>query len=134
ENFHAQRKAPESLDAWGLVARALSHFWRVTREDNLLAQRLLEQAIAIDPDYAQALAVLAVSHAFGGHMGWQDAAAAVPVVERAALEAVRADAEDPWAHLALATAYLHLGRFDDSLAEFEIALSLNSNFSLPQGY
>ena len=134
ENFHAQRKAPESLDAWGLVVRALSHFWRVTREDNLEAQRLLEQAIAIDPHYAQALAVFAVSRSFAGHMGWQDAAAAVPVVERAAREAVRADAEDPWAHLALATAYLHLGRFDDSLAEFEIALSLNSNFSLAQGY
>jgi TolB-like protein len=134
ENFHAQRKAPESLDAWGLVVRALSHFWRVTREDNLLAQRLLEQAIAIDPDYAQALAVFAVSRAFGGHMGWQDAAAGVPVVERMAREAVRADAEDPWAHLALATAYVHLGRFDDSLAEFELALSLNPNFSLAQGY
>src|SRR4029077_20917070 len=35
ENFRAQRKAPESLDAWDLVMRALSHYWRVTREDNL---------------------------------------------------------------------------------------------------
>ena len=31
ENFHAKRKAPDSMDAWGLVMRALSHFWRVTR-------------------------------------------------------------------------------------------------------
>src|SRR4249919_3435997 len=48
ENFHAQRKAPDSMDAWDLVMRALSHYWRVTREDNLKAQALLEQAIAID--------------------------------------------------------------------------------------
>src|SRR4029077_7359881 len=48
ENFRARRKAPENLDAWGLVMRALSHYWRVTREDNLKAQALLEQAIAID--------------------------------------------------------------------------------------
>ena len=67
-------------------------------------------------------------------MNTEDAAIAVPVAERAAMGAVRADGEDPWAHLALATVYVHLGRFDDSLAEFEIALRLNSNFSLALGY
>jgi TolB-like protein len=134
ENFHAQRKAPDSMDAWDLVMRALSHYWRVTREDNLKAQALLEQAIAIDADYAQALAVLAVSHTFGAHMGWEDAATAVSIAERTGLAAVRADSDDPWAHLALATAYVYLRRFDDSLAEFELALRLNSNFALAQGY
>lgn len=134
ESFHAQRKAPESLDAWDLVMRALSHYWRVTREDNHLARQFLERAIALSPDYAQALAVFAVSTMFGAHMGWQDAAVAVPVAERAALDAVRADIDDPWAHLALATIHLHKGRFEESLAEFEWALRLNPNFSLALGY
>src|SRR5207342_3672073 len=31
ENFRASRKPPESLDAWDLVMRALSHYWRITR-------------------------------------------------------------------------------------------------------
>ncbi len=134
ENFRAQRKAPESLDAWDLVMRALSHYWRVTREDNLAAQRLLEQAIAIDPNYAQALAVLAVSLTFGTHMGWEDRATAVPPAERAALAAMRADGEDPWAHLALGSVYVYQGRIEDALAVFETALRLNPNFSLAQGY
>jgi TolB-like protein len=134
ENFRAQRKAPESLDAWDLVMRALAHFWRVTREDNVVTQALLEQAIAIDPNYAQALAVLAVSHAFGARMGWEDAATATPVAERAAVAAVRADGEDPWAHLALACAHVYRGRLEDSLAAFEQALRLNPNFSLALGY
>ena len=47
-------------------------FWRVTREDNIAAQALLEKAIAIDPNYGQALGVLAASHTFGAHMGWAD--------------------------------------------------------------
>ena len=59
ENFRAQRKPPDSLDAWDLVMRALSHYWRVTRQDNVVAQALLEKAIAIDPNYGQALGVLA---------------------------------------------------------------------------
>ena len=101
ENFRAQRKPPDSMDAWDLVMRALSHYWRVTRQDNVVAQALLEKAIAIDPNYGQALGVLATSHTFSAHMGWADMATAVPIAERAALAAIRADSEDPWAHHAL---------------------------------
>src|SRR6201999_2821095 len=71
ENFRAQRKPPESMDAWDLVMRALSHYWRVTRQDHFVAQALLEKAIKIDPTYGQALGVLATSHSFGAHMGWE---------------------------------------------------------------
>jgi TolB-like protein len=134
ENFRARRKPPDSMDAWDLVMRALSHYWRVTRQDSIVAQALLEKAIAIDPNYGQALGVLAASHTFSAHMGWEDMAASAPVAERAALAAIRADGEDPWAHQALAVVYLLARRFDDSLAEFELALRLNPNFSLAQGF
>jgi TolB-like protein/Tfp pilus assembly protein PilF len=134
ENFHAQRKPPDSMDAWDLVMRALSHYWRVTRQDNVVAQALLEKAISIDPNYGQALGVLATSHTFSAHMGWQDMATSIPIAEGAALTAIRADSEDPWAHHALACVRLFTRRYDDSLAEFELALRLNPNFSLAQGY
>jgi TolB-like protein/Tfp pilus assembly protein PilF len=133
ENFRARRKPPESLDAWDLVMRALRHFWRMTREDNLEAQALLEQAIAIDPNYGQALAVLVVSHIFGAQMGWEDAAIITPVAEKIAMKALRADGDDPWAHLALAFAYARGPRIADSLAAFETTLRLNPNFSLALG-
>src|SRR6202047_2178841 len=134
ENFRAKRKPPDSMDAWDLVMRALSHYWRVTRQDNVVAQALLEKAISIDPNYGQALGVLAASHTFSAHMGWADMATTVPIAERAALAAIRADSEDPWAHHALGCVYLSTRRFDDSLAEFELALRINPNFSLAQGY
>src|SRR6202007_617641 len=70
ENFRARRKPPDSMDAWNLVMRALSHYWRGTRQDNLVAQALLEKAIAIDPNYGQALGVLAATYTFSAHMGW----------------------------------------------------------------
>src|SRR5580698_10953472 len=106
ENFRARRKPPDSLDAWDLVMRALSHYWRVTRQDNVVAQALLEKATAIDPHYGQAFGLLATSHTFSAHMGWQDTAAAAPVAERAAAAAILADSEDPWAHFALGGVYL----------------------------
>jgi TolB-like protein/Tfp pilus assembly protein PilF len=134
ENFRAQRKPPDSLDAWDLVMRGLSHYWRVTRQDNVVAQALLEKATRIDPNYGQAFGVLATSYAFTAHMGWMDWAAALPLAEQAANAAIRADGEDAWAHLALANVRLFGRRFDDSVAEFETALRLNPNFALAQAY
>jgi len=134
ENFRAQRKPPDSLDAWDLVMRGLSHYWRLTRQDNMVAQAMLEKATAIDPNYGQALGVLAAAHTFSAHMGWAEMSNAVPIAERAAMAALRADSEDPWAHYALGNVYLFTRRFDDSLAEFETALRLNPNFSLAQCY
>ena len=134
EDFRARRKPPDSMDAWDLVMRALSHYWRVTRQDHVVAQALLEKAIAINPNYGQALGVLAASYTLSAHMGWADMATVGPIAERAALTAIIADGEDPWAHVALGAVYLFARRFDDTLAEFEWTQRLNPNFSLAQGY
>ncbi|OAF14843.1 hypothetical protein AYJ54_41410 [Bradyrhizobium centrolobii] len=134
ESFRAQQKPPGSLDAWDLLMRAVSHYWRITREDNEAAQTLLTQAIAIDPAYGKALGLLATSHIFGAHMGWADMDATIPVAERAALAAVEADRDDPWAHHGLAYTYLFRRRFDDALAEFELALRLNPNFAMSYAF
>jgi len=134
ENFRARSKPPNSLDAWDLVMRALWHYWRVTRQDNVVAQALLEKAITIDPNYGQALSVLATSHMSGVHLGWAELGSTAPIAERAALAAVAADSEDPWAHNALGSVYFSTRRLDDSLAEFELALQLNPNFSFAQAF
>jgi TolB-like protein len=134
ENFRSRRKPPDSLDAWDLVMRALSHYWRVTRQDSMVAQALLEKAISIDPNYGQALGVLATSYMFTAHLGWGDLPTAMVAAEKHALAAIRIDSQDPWAHQALGFVYLLSRRFDDSLAEFEMALRLNPNFALAQGY
>jgi tetratricopeptide (TPR) repeat protein len=49
------------------------------------------------------------------------------------LAAIRADSEDAWAHYALASVYMFHRRFDDCIAEFELALRLNPNFSPARG-
>jgi tetratricopeptide (TPR) repeat protein len=121
------------MDAWDLVMRALSHYWRVTRQDNVVAQALLEKAIAIDPNYGQAHGLLATTYVFTTHMGWMDTAG-VPMAERAALAAVQADSEDAWAHYAMGHVSMFARHFDDSLAEFELALRLNPNFAMAQAF
>jgi TolB-like protein len=134
ENIRIRRKPPSNMDAWDLVMQALSYYWRVTRQDHAIAQDLLRKAIAIEPNYGQALGVLGASYTFGAHMGWVELEAIAPIAERTALAAIRADSEDAWAHYALGAFYLITRRFDDSLAEFELALRLNPNFSQAQNY
>jgi TolB-like protein/cytochrome c-type biogenesis protein CcmH/NrfG len=134
ENFRVRSKPPSSLDAWGLVMRALSHWSQVSPQDLATAQELLQKAVAIDPNYGQALGVLSATYTFGAHMGWGDVAAVVPLAERAALAAVRIDGEDPWAHHALGSVHLIERRFDDALAATELALRLNPSFSHAQNY
>src|SRR5262249_13424487 len=101
EHFRARRKHPNSMDAWELVMRALSHFSQVSAQDQIAAQDLLKKAIAIDPDYCQALGLLSASYTFSSHMGWAEAGVVGPLAERAALSAVKIDADDAWAHYAL---------------------------------
>ena len=132
EDVRARRKHPNSMDAWELLMRALAHYWLVSRQDNEIAQKLLEQVVAIEPNYGQALGVLATSITFGAHMGWAEIQTVAAAAERTALAAIRADGEDPWAHHALGSFYLITRRFDDSLAEFELALRLNPCFSQAQ--
>jgi tetratricopeptide (TPR) repeat protein len=67
-------------------------------------------------------------------MGWGDPATAIPAAERAALAAIRADSEDPWAHFGIACATLRAERFDDALAALELTLRLNPSFALAHAY
>ena len=46
--FSRQAQDAGQQDAWDLVMRALSHYWRVTRQDNVVAQALLEKPLLAD--------------------------------------------------------------------------------------
>src|SRR5262249_7165586 len=51
EEFHARRKPPDSMDAWDLVMRALSHYWRGGRPEHAGGERLLAEAATSDPGH-----------------------------------------------------------------------------------
>ena len=58
----AKRKRPDSLDAYDLYLRALPNAYTSTLEAVDKALPLLQQAIAIEPDYAAAHAAIALCH------------------------------------------------------------------------
>jgi adenylate cyclase len=59
ERLRLQSKAPESLDAWGCVVRAMPYIWTWVIQDEDTGINLLKRAIELDPDYARARSLLA---------------------------------------------------------------------------
>src|SRR5262249_42646810 len=58
EHVRAERKRPESLDAWECVIRALSGVGHGTQDANGVALDLCRRAVTISPGYANAHSLL----------------------------------------------------------------------------
>jgi adenylate cyclase len=100
EMRRSMRKPPESLSAYELVLRALDFLYRLQRDAHARARGLLQQAIAIDPDYAPAYAYIAYWHVFRVGEGWS--ADPVNDAQEAARMAEAAISRDPKDGMALA--------------------------------
>jgi TolB-like protein/tetratricopeptide (TPR) repeat protein len=125
EGVRALARAPQHLDAWDLVARAQTRFWRLTRSDCEAAVEPLQQAVRSHPDYAPAHGRLGFCLAFAAHMGWASAAQAMQASRDHASRAVALDDCDPWGHIALAYWAMMERRTAESLAAFGQAVKLN---------
>ena len=73
EIARATIKATDSLDAYDLYLRALPHFYAVAEDGTAAAVRLLRQALALDPHYSRAKALLGWAHVLRLSSGWAEA-------------------------------------------------------------
>jgi tetratricopeptide (TPR) repeat protein len=120
------RQYTENLAAYDLCLKARSHLLRMTQEGREVGRRYCEQAIALDPSYALAHAMLAESYFWSAFWGAMDPRAAFAKAKSAALEALRLDDTIADAHSALGTV-LGCGEFDwrGAEREFNRAKELN---------
>ncbi len=124
----ALRRAPRDLDAYDHVLRAFGSFLRFDQAHNIKVIRDTEAALAIDPDYARAHAIMAWAHLYSVASAWaDDAEKALELGYQSALTAVAADREDYWGHMALGFAELFMHRPDRALAAVDRAVALNPN-------
>ncbi|TMI99656.1 MAG: hypothetical protein E6G97_22375 [Alphaproteobacteria bacterium] len=131
EGFRAAGKPPDSIDAWGLVVRALSLTSKIDRAQNEEAQKLLRQAIAMDPAYARAHALLSWTLWWAAYCYWlPDRAAGYAEAGSQAEQAVLLDANDPWARMTCGLSLSQAAQHDRALAELRAALQLNPSFAL----
>ncbi|MBR0697984.1 adenylate/guanylate cyclase domain-containing protein [Bradyrhizobium lablabi] len=125
------RKPTENMAAYEcvLAAKVLHH--RSARDDNAEAQRLLERAIALDPNYAHAHAWRACVLGQTWVYNWCDDRDATFDQVAAELEiALKLDDNDSDVHRILAALNLNRDDHDKAAYHQERALALNPNYDL----
>jgi len=127
EGVRALSRSAADLGAWELVARAQTHFWRLTRADYEAAIEPLERAVDAYPDYAPARGLLGFCQVFAAHMGWIDRDQGLLPGRQHAIRAIALDDRNPWGHIALGYLALMERRTEESIAAFGRAVTLNPN-------
>jgi adenylate cyclase len=125
----ASRKPAANLTAYDLYLRALAQSYRFTAEGFAEAVALARQALAIDPSYARAAALVGWCRGQQRAHGWgalseEDIGEACRLA-RQALEAARHDAETIWQ--AAYTLFRLVGEAAIAAAALDRALALNPN-------
>jgi adenylate cyclase len=127
----AKRKHTDNMAAYEcvLAARVLHH--RSIREDNAEAQRLLDRAVTLDPNYAHAHAWKACVVGQSWIYGWcADSEAALQQVATELEIALALDDNDSDVHRILAALNLTRNDYDKAAYHQERALALNPNYDL----
>ena len=70
EQARLWRRQTDNFEAWDLYVRAQASLRRFNQEDNSMARELVERALALDPNFAVAWALLAWTHLAGARVGW----------------------------------------------------------------
>jgi len=131
ESIRAANQPPGSIDAWGLVVRAIGLINRVGRRQNEEACALLQRAIKIEPSYARAHAVLGWAIWWAAFLAWcPDSRDGYQDTQRHAEDAVSLDPAEPWARMVLGLCLSHARRHEQALIELAAALEINPNFAL----
>ena len=134
EAIRSQRRSAEDLDAWDLVMRALTYYWRMTAADSEMAIAILRCAVQDYPNYGPAHSMLAFALLVSSHVGWMPEGHDFAYAARLAYKAAELEDEDPWAHLALGYLAFTARQTDDAVREYRRALELNPNFATAHGY
>ena len=129
EYQHFQSSPPDSLDAWGFVAKAMPYVWNwISAHEIEVAQALLTRATDLDPDYPRANSLLAWTHAARFQSGLADADV-LPAAHAMAQRAIRRDPEDPWCHMAAGYVHMVSRGFAPAVRELSEAIKLNPSFA-----
>lgn len=118
---------PEAYDA---LLRGLELFRRYTPETNLAARVQFERAVALDPNYARAMAD--ISFSYSNEVNLESSPKRITALQQAlkyGKDALALDPTVPQVHFALSVAYVWLGKHDLALDSALKVLELDPNYA-----
>jgi adenylate cyclase len=120
-------KHTDNVEAYDTFLRGIEAIGRVTKEAVTQARQLWEKAIALDPQYAEAYALLGYTYQFEWAIRYsvdpQTLERALALVQ----QALALDNSLPIAHSILSLVYVGKQQYDPALAEGEWAIALDPN-------
>jgi len=135
ENQRVIAKRPEHMGAWDYCQRGFWHVHKGTRTDGITAFGLFKQALALDPNLADAHLGLARALIVQWDYGSvEDFAPFVRQARASALQAAALDSENPQAQYVLAQTSLWAGDARAAIVHATRAIELNANFALGHFY
>jgi adenylate cyclase len=130
EQARVWAKGTDNFEAFLKFLQANESFFQVNVEKNAFARQMAKEAIALDPEYASAYALLGKTHAIDVLLGSSTSPKdsmrqAMALVQKAiALDESSADA-----HSRLGSLYTMVGQLDKAIAEGERAVTLDPNYA-----
>jgi adenylate cyclase len=116
-----------NLEAYEYLLRGVEYYFRRTKEANAQARQMFENAIALDPQYAAAHALLGLAHLMEFLFGWSPNPQHVERAFELAQRAIVLDNSLPLAHLVLGLVYVRQQQYEQAIAEEEKAIALDPN-------
>ncbi len=121
------RKHTDNLEAYDAFLRGAERYEHRTKEANVGARQMFEKAIELDPQYADAYALLSLTYSAAARFQWstdpQDLKRALDAVQKA----LTLDDSLSVAYSALSFLYTERKQYDQALAAGERAIALDPN-------
>jgi adenylate cyclase len=121
-------KGTNNLEAYIKVLQGRDYFWRLNRESNILAKKLFEEAIALDPKYPAPYWLLGMTHVMDAWFDWgKSKEDSLSRAMELAQKTISLNDLDSNAHGLLGAAYRMKGDHDKAIAEGKRAIELDPN-------
>jgi len=118
----------DNLDAYLKYLQARKQQEKKTKEGNALAQKLMEEAIALDPEYATGYLILAATHLMDIMYGLSESPKqSVQTAEELVQKAISLSGKNADARIYLARIYLVKRQYDEAIAEGKRAIEIAPN-------
>jgi TolB-like protein/class 3 adenylate cyclase/Flp pilus assembly protein TadD len=119
-------KPPRNLEAFLKVLQAREYMQRFNIEGNVMGKRLAEEAIVLDPEFAEGYAVLAAAHMMDVLLGSSKSPKeSIDKTVELTQKAISLDPKDPRLYAFLGQSYLLKRDYDKAIAEGEKAVALD---------
>jgi adenylate cyclase len=128
EMIHVLAKGAKNIDAFTKYLQAVDLWTRLTKETNAQAKKLLEEAIALDPEYPGPYIGLAKTYGMDVFLGTtQSPDQSLARAFELAQKAISLDNTNGAAYSVLGWLYATKRQYEKAIAESERAVSLNPN-------